>query len=97
MTGFLSDTEFDMFRKVIYAESGITFSEMNRSILDSRLKERLRDKKIDSINDYYNLVTSNKEEMKLFLDSVTTNLTRFLIKKSVFGVQAVLPEKNHTQ
>ena len=77
MTGFLSDIEFDMFRKVIYAESGITFSEMNRSILESRLKERMRVKKIDSIQDYYNLVTSNKEEMKLFLDSVTTNLTRF--------------------
>ncbi len=77
MSELLSNADFDLFRKVIYAESGITFSETNRSILDSRLKERLRDKKMDSLQDYYQLVTSNKEEMKLLLDSVTTNLTRF--------------------
>jgi len=77
MTDLLTDVEFDMFRKVIYAESGITFSDTNRSILDSRLKDRLREKKMDLVQDYYKLVTSDKDEMKLFLDSVTTNLTRF--------------------
>lgn len=77
MSELLTNAEFDLFRKVIYAESGITFSETNRSILDSRLKERLRDKGMSAVQDYYNLITSNKEEMKLLLDSVTTNLTRF--------------------
>ena len=77
MNDFLTDAEFELFRKVIYAESGITFSETNRSILDSRLKERLREKQMESVQEYYNLITSNKEEMKLLLDSVTTNLTRF--------------------
>jgi chemotaxis protein methyltransferase CheR len=43
MTDFLSDAEFDQFRKLIYDESGITFSATNRAILDSRLKERLRE------------------------------------------------------
>lgn len=77
MTDLLTDSEFDLFRKVIYAESGITFSDTNRSILDSRLKERLREKKLSSVQEYYRLITSDKEEMKLLLDSVTTNLTRF--------------------
>ena len=77
MSELLTNTEFDLFRKVIYAESGITFSETNRSILDSRLKERLRDKGMPTVQDYYKLITSDKEEMKLLLDSVTTNLTRF--------------------
>lgn len=93
MTDLLSDSEFDMFRKVIYAESGITFSDTNRAILDSRLKERLRDKQLDSVQDYYRLVTSNKEEMKLFLDSVTTNLTRFFRNQPHFDalVNYVVP------
>lgn len=77
MTELLTDNEFELFRKKIYDESGITFSETNRSILDSRLKERLREKQFDTVDKYYNLISRDKEEMKVFLDSVTTNLTRF--------------------
>ncbi|MCI1208297.1 MAG: protein-glutamate O-methyltransferase CheR [Treponema sp.] len=77
MPDLLTDSEFDKFRKVIYDESGITFSATNRSILDSRLKERLREKKLAAVEDYYKLIMSNRDEMKTMLDSVTTNLTRF--------------------
>ncbi|MBO5137035.1 MAG: protein-glutamate O-methyltransferase CheR [Spirochaetaceae bacterium] len=93
MADLLSDVEFDMFRKVIYTESGITFSDTNRSILDSRLKERLREKQLDSVQDYYRIITSDKEEMKLFLDSVTTNLTRFFRNQPHFDalINYVIP------
>lgn len=77
MAELLSDYEFELFSKKIYDESGITFSETNRSILDSRIKERLREKQFDTVDKYYRLICSDKEEMKVFLDSVTTNLTRF--------------------
>ena len=77
MVDLLTDAQFDMFRKTIYDESGITFSESNRTILDSRLKERLREKSLSNVEDYYKLILSDREEMKMFLDSVTTNLTRF--------------------
>ncbi len=77
MPNLLTDGEFEKFRKLIYDESGITFSLTNRSILDSRLKELLREKKLGVVEDYYKLITTNKEEMKIMLDSVTTNLTRF--------------------
>ena len=77
MIDLLTDAQFDMFRKVIYDESGITFSAANRSILDSRLKERLREKSLENVEDYYKMILSDKEEMKTFLDAVTTNLTRF--------------------
>ncbi|MGP1602007.1 CheR family methyltransferase [Treponema sp.] len=77
MVDLLTDAQFDMFRKTIYDECGITFSAANRSILDSRLKERLREKQLENVEDYYKKILSDKEEMKTFLDSVTTNLTRF--------------------
>ena len=77
MPDLLSDAEFEMFRKVIYDESGITFSGTNRSVLDSRIRELLRQKKLDSVAKYYTLILQNKEEMKEMLDSVTTNLTHF--------------------
>ncbi|WP_406035153.1 CheR family methyltransferase, partial [Treponema saccharophilum] len=93
MADLLTDAEFDMFRKVIYDESGITFSSTNRSILDSRLKEKLREKQLTSVQEYYRLITSNKEEMKIMLDSVTTNLTRFFRNQPHFDalVHYVIP------
>ena len=36
MADILSDADFTKFKKLIYETSGITFSEMNRSILESR-------------------------------------------------------------
>ena len=77
MNEVLNDADYELFRKIIYDESGITFSDTNRAILDSRIKGILRDKNIATPKDYYALITKNKEEMKEMLDSVTTNLTRF--------------------
>ena len=77
MLEVLSDADYEMFRKLIYEESGITFSSTNSSILDSRIKEQLRKKNLATPAEYYALVTKNAEEMKEMLDSVTTNLTRF--------------------
>lgn len=93
MTDLLTDADFELFRKVIYDESGITFSTTNRSILDSRLKERLREKQLGTVQEYYRLITSNKEEMKTMLDSVTTNLTRFFRNQPHFDafINYVIP------
>jgi chemotaxis protein methyltransferase CheR len=77
MTGFLTNSDFEKFRALIYDESGIHFSESNRTILESRLKERLKKAEMDSVSSYYALIKGNTEEMKILLDSVTTNLTRF--------------------
>ena len=81
---FLNDANFELYRAFIYAESGITFTPTNRSILESRLKERLREKSINSAADYFDLIKSNKEELKDFLDSITTNLTRFFRNQAHF-------------
>ena len=93
MTEILTDALFTDFRKIIYDASGITFSETNRSILDSRLKEKLREKNLDDLHQYYKLITSNEEEFKLFLDSITTNLTRFFRNQPHFDalINCVIP------
>lgn len=77
MSEFLSDADFERFRALIYDESGIHFSESNRTILESRLKERLRIAKLETVGEYYRFVRSDQEELKVLLDAVTTNLTRF--------------------
>jgi len=94
MSEFLSDADFELYRKLIYDASGISFSETNRSILESRLKERLRDKKMDSLSEYHKLIMGDKEEFKTLLDSVTTNLTRFFRNQPHFDAleHYVVPE-----
>lgn len=102
MADLLTDEQFERFRKTIYDESGITFSATNRSVLDSRLKERLREQKLASVDEYYKLIISNREEMKIMLDAVTTNLTRFFRNQPHFDalvnyvIPHVLEEKKKT-
>ncbi|MBN2509720.1 MAG: protein-glutamate O-methyltransferase CheR [Spirochaetales bacterium] len=77
MSGFLNDTDFENYRNLIYDSSGIHFSASNRTILESRLKERLRKKELETPGAYFELIRRDSEELKVLLDSVTTNLTRF--------------------
>jgi chemotaxis protein methyltransferase CheR len=91
---FFSDADFEHYRTLIYNESGIHFTATNRSILESRLKERLREKGMDSVRAYFSLISTNKEELKSFLDSITTNLTRFFRNQAHFDAleHFVVPE-----
>lgn len=84
MADFMADGDFELFRSLIYDESGIHFSATNRSILESRLKERLREKKLEHVRAYYDLIKGDKDELKTFLDSITTNLTRFFRNQAHF-------------
>ncbi|GHV87768.1 chemotaxis protein CheR [Spirochaetia bacterium] len=91
---FLSDSDFEKYRILIYNESGIHFTATNRSILESRLRERLRDKHIDTVGTYFGTISSDKEELKSFLDAITTNLTRFFRNQAHFDAleHHVVPE-----
>jgi chemotaxis protein methyltransferase CheR len=91
---FFSDTDFDAYRNLIYNESGIHFTTTNRSILESRLKETLREKNLLSVKAYFDLISKDKEELKSFLDSVTTNLTRFFRNQAHFDAfeHFIVPE-----
>lgn len=94
MADFLNETDFELYRKLIYDESGIHFSATNRSILESRLRERLREKKLQAPAEYYAILIKDREELKLLLDSVTTNLTRFFRNQAHFDAMEhfVVPE-----
>jgi len=93
-TQFLDDANFELYRSLIYTESGITFTPTNRSILESRLKERLREKGFDSVRNYFDKIKTDREELKGFLDSITTNLTRFFRNQAHFDAleKHVIPE-----
>jgi chemotaxis protein methyltransferase CheR len=94
MKEILTDNDFERFRKLIYDESGIHFSSSNRTILESRLKERLRIQGLEKIADYHQMILESQDEMRVLLDSVTTNLTRFFRNNAHFQAfeYYVIPE-----
>jgi len=93
-TDFFTDADFEQYRNLIYNECGIHFTATNRSILESRLKERLREKGLTSVKTYFSTITSDQGELKNFLDSITTNLTRFFRNQAHFDAleKHVIPE-----
>ena len=93
-TAFMIDADFEKYRNLIYKESGIHFTSTNRAILESRLKEKLRERGLDSIKTYFDAISRDQGEMKSFLDSITTNLTRFFRNQAHFDAMEhyVVPE-----
>lgn len=94
MPEFLTDPLFEKFRSLIYDSSGITFSEANRPILESRLRDRLRLAQLNEVSAYYDRILKDEGEMKTFLDSITTNLTRFFRNQAHFDAleKHVIPD-----
>jgi chemotaxis protein methyltransferase CheR len=91
---YLSEELFQQYRDKIYAESGIHFSTINRPILESRIKERLRISQIETPQAYFDLICKDGEELAVLLDAVTTNLTKFFRNESHFNAlkNNILPE-----
>jgi chemotaxis protein methyltransferase CheR len=94
MPEFLTDPFFEKFRSLIYDSSGITFSDANRPILESRLRDRLRLAQLSEVGEYFERIQKDEGEMKTFLDSITTNLTRFFRNQAHFDAleHHVLPD-----
>jgi chemotaxis protein methyltransferase CheR len=93
-TGFLSDADFDLYKSLIYNESGILFTVTNRSVLEQRLRDILRENKMAGVREYYAKVIRDREELKKLLTMVTTNLTRFFRNQPHFDAfeHFVVPE-----
>lgn len=91
---FFTDADFDNYRKLLYKECGIHFTETNRPILVQRLRARLGEKNIPTAAAYFTQISADKEELKLFLDAITTNLTWFFRNQPHFDAleKFVLPE-----
>lgn len=80
----LSDEDFKLFKDFIYEKSGIYFSDINKAVLENRLYEIMLKNKFSSLKDYYNILLKDENEVRNFLDKVTTNLTKFFRNEPQF-------------
>lgn len=76
----LSDSEFRLFRDLIYEECGVSLSPEKRSFLESRLKRRMDELGIKSGYEYYRFIIApngRSQEMPTLLDSLMICETSF--------------------
>lgn len=98
LTGLrISDKDFDRFASLIYEQCGIKMPPHKRSMLEARLRKRLRALGLDSYEAYREYLFSKDgmhEELINMIDVVTTNKTDFFREPRHFDfmVESALPQ-----
>lgn len=76
----LTDSEFKMYSNYIFERSGINYTINKKTILQNRVRRRLRELNLESYSEYFELIKNkpmNNPEVIKFFDEVTTNETSF--------------------
>ncbi|HYV03379.1 MAG TPA: protein-glutamate O-methyltransferase [Blastocatellia bacterium] len=93
----LSDSEFRLFKDLIYSECGVSIGIEKRTFLESRLRRRMDELGIRSGYEYYCLVKHSQgrsHELPSLLDTLMICETSFFRNQPQFDLlrQVVLPE-----
>src|SRR5690242_12515519 len=81
----LTTKEFRLFQALVFREAGINLSDQKRALLVGRIGPRLRALSLPSFETYYDLVTTDREELVRMLDSICTNETHFFREPKQFA------------
>lgn len=94
----LSQKEYELFKSLIFEQTGISLGEKKKELVKTRLGKRLRKTGIPTFKDYYNYVTSSEnggnEELISLIDAISTNKTSFFRENEhfIFLREKVIPE-----
>jgi chemotaxis protein methyltransferase CheR len=93
----ISNSDFGRLRSLIYAQSGITLTPEKKTMLELRIKRRVRSLDLSSFADYCNYLfgpRGHKDELVHLLDVVSTNKTDFFREPEHFDflIQKAVPD-----
>ena len=93
----ISNADFGRLRSLIYAQSGINLNADKKTMLELRIKRRLRSLNLNSFGQYCDYLFGphgQKEELVHLIDVVTTNKTDFFREPEHFEflVQKAIPD-----
>ncbi len=93
----ISNADFGRLRRLIYERSGINLNSDKKTMLELRIKRRIRSLNLNSYAEYCQFLfgrRGQKEEVVHLIDVVTTNKTDFFREAAHFEllVQRVIPE-----
>jgi chemotaxis protein methyltransferase CheR len=72
-----SDADFQDLSRLAYQHAGIVLGESKRNLVYSRLSRRLRALNMTNFKTYRDYITTNEKEIENFINSISTNHTKF--------------------
>lgn len=72
-----SEEDFQIFTQLAYEHAGISLSDSKRNLVYSRLSRRLRALRLETFRDYYDHLAKDPSEVEFFINSISTNHTKF--------------------
>jgi len=92
----ITEREFQLFRDIIYRQTGIQMTEKKRNLVVARLSKRLRALNLQTFSEYYeylNTSSDSSDELNNLINRITTNKTDFFREKHHFDllVNEILP------
>lgn len=93
----MSDETYETWRKYIYDNTGIYFQDNKKYLLESRLQKRINFLKLNSFDEYFNLIkykANLNNEFKYLYEVITINETFFFRNQPQFDalVSKIFPE-----
>ena len=74
----MSDHNFVRIKNIAYKITGINLTDQKKNMVYSRLARRIRDRNLNSFDQYCDLIeSSGNNEITDFVNAITTNLTSF--------------------
>lgn len=73
----LTRREYELFRDLVYRQSGINLGEQKMQLVRARLGRRMRSEGFGSYREYYEFVKNDRsgQELTLLIDAISTNTT----------------------
>jgi chemotaxis protein methyltransferase CheR len=72
-----SDADFRALAKLAHEHAGISLGEGKRNLVYGRLSRRLRSLGMTTFQEYRDFLAQDRQEIENFINSISTNLTRF--------------------
>ena len=79
-----SEADFRSLAQVAYEYAGIALSDSKRNLLYSRLSRRLRALGLSAFREYRDYLAGNEREIEMFINSISTNHTKFFREEHHF-------------
>lgn len=90
----ISEKEYMLIRDYAKTNLGIFLNEKKKSLITTRLGNRIKRLGLKTIEEYYNYLTTNHDEIVNFTNLITTNYTYFMREAEHFKIfyDDVLPQ-----
>jgi len=84
----LSKKLFKQFSAIAYKHTGIALGTGKEQLVATRLSKRLRALHLNTFSEYQQYLNRNPSEVEYFINTITTNLTRFFREEEHFALLA---------